>query len=55
MMAHQQLNDVRDYFQQSKLKADDDMRRSMVKKSGDMVDQMRDIKKDKHVLRMRKD
>lgn len=55
MMGDYNLDELRGYFQTGKLRQDDAQKRTQFKKDGDMMDQMRDIKKEKHLMRMKKD
>lgn len=55
IMGDYSLGELRDYFQTGKMKHDDAQRRSHFKKDGDMIDQMKDIKKEKHLMRLQKD
>lgn len=55
MMGRQSVDEMREYIHDTKLKQEDGQRRSMFKKDRDMIDQMQDIKKEKHVMRMAKD
>ena len=54
MMGDLTLGDLRAHFSDGKNLADDRQKKTQMKRDGDMVDHLGQIKREKHLIRMRK-
>lgn len=55
LLGNYNLDELRGYFQTGKLNQDEEQKRAQFKKDGDLIDQMKDIRKEKHLMRMKKE